>query len=50
MGNGDAARANEPAMRRSDPAADPWFALMQEGTRIVTALAAVNDPKASAHP
>ena len=43
-------RAIEPAMPRSDPAADPWFALVQVGTQFVAALAAANDPKAQAHP
>jgi len=50
IGAGDAVRANEPAMQRSDPAADPWFALVQVGTQFVAALAAANDPKAKAHP
>jgi hypothetical protein len=47
---GDTARSNEPAMPRSDPEADPWFALVEVGTQFVAALAAANDPKAPAHP
>ena len=50
IGAGDIALSNEPAMPRSDPAADPWFALMQVGTQFVAALTAANDPKAPAHP
>ena len=50
IGAGDTSRSNEPAMPQSDPAADPWFALVQVGTQFVAALAAANDPKAPAHP
>jgi superfamily II DNA or RNA helicase len=50
IGAGDTARSNKPAMPRSDPAADPWFALAQVGMQFVAALAAANDLKAPAHP
>jgi hypothetical protein len=47
---GDIARLNGPGVTRSDPGADPWHALVQVGAQFVAALAAANDPKASAHP
>jgi len=50
IGAGDTARWNEPGMPRSDPAADPWFALVQVGTQFAAALAAANGAKAPAHP
>jgi len=50
LGAGDFARSNGTAISGNDPSPDPWLALMQVGTQLVTALAAANDPKAPAHP
>lgn len=50
VGAGDITRSNERAAPRSDPASDPWLALVQVGTQFVAALAAANDRKAPAHP
>jgi hypothetical protein len=50
IGAGDIARSDGPAVTRSDSGSDPWHALVQVGAQFVAALAAANDPKASAHP
>jgi hypothetical protein len=50
IGAGDIAGSNGPAVTRSNPGSDPWHALVQVGAQFVAALAAANDPKASAHP
>jgi superfamily II DNA or RNA helicase len=44
------ARPDRPAAAASYPASDPWIALMQVGTQLISALAAANDPKAPPHP
>lgn len=49
-GAGDIGRSNGPAAPQSYPAPDPWRALVQVGAQFVAALAAANDPEASAHP
>ena len=50
MDGGDTARMNGDAASRSDPAPDPWLALVQMGTQLVAALASANDSGAPVHP
>ena len=50
VGRGYILDSNGPAVSQSDPGSDPWLALVQVGAQLVAALAAVNDPKAPAHP
>jgi hypothetical protein len=50
IGDGDIARSNGRAAPRSNPASDPWLALVQVGAQFVAALAAANDPETPTHP
>ena len=50
IGAGDIARPNGPAAPKGDRGSDPWLALVQVGAQFAAAVAAANDPKASAHP
>ena len=46
----DSPRSTTPATQSDSAAIDPWHALVQIGTQLVSALAAANDPKAASHP
>lgn len=44
------ARTVDPLAQMTEPVVDPWQALIQMGTQLITALATANDPSAPAHP
>ncbi|PRD45423.1 helicase SNF2 [Phyllobacterium phragmitis] len=49
-GPGNIAAPDKSSTPSTDPAPNPWLALIQVGTQLVSALAAAGDPEAPSHP